>query len=243
MNILREYRRVKKKSMPARISLIFTFSVILIINTYAWFGIGEPVELGGLEAEVTSWDVAYFDNESKNQLLDEIAPLTIDELYPGMPDREDVINIYNWGEASTSITFELISVKVFGQEVLPQLRADNKIVTTGNTTTIFSGDTSISEDSPQYPFEISYTYDKDYLEGQYVDETNTPNAHGIFKYNVKWNYDIAGSDEENAAKDALDTQFGKDAYAYYQDEANDPTKAIEVKVRVTSSMIHPSEEN
>lgn len=37
MNILREFRRVKKKSMATRIKLLLIFSVILIINTYAWF--------------------------------------------------------------------------------------------------------------------------------------------------------------------------------------------------------------
>lgn len=241
MNILREYRRVKKKSMATRISLIFTFSVILIINTYAWFSTNSLVNFGGLHVETTPWDVSYYINEDENQILDEIAILTIDELYPGMPQREDIVHIYNLGTASTRIEYELISVKVFGQEVLGQLRTDNKLITSGNTTTIFSGDTEISEDIQQYPFEVSYTYDKDYLKGQYVDDTTTPNAHAIFKFNVKWTYDIPeGTEDENIAKDALDTQFGKEAYAYYQDEANDPTKAIEIKVKITSSMIHPS---
>lgn len=36
MNILREFRRVKKKSMATRVRLLLVFSVILIINTYAW---------------------------------------------------------------------------------------------------------------------------------------------------------------------------------------------------------------
>ena len=241
MNILREYRRVKKKSMAARISLIFTFSVILIINTYAWFGINQPGTIKGLRGETTAWDVAYYINEDEKLYLDEVATFTIDELYPGMPLREDIVNIYNLGTASTNIEYELISVKVFGQEVLGQLRADNKLITSGNTTTIFSGDREISEDIQQYPFKISYTYDKDYLKGQYVDDETTPNAHATFKFNVNWTYDIPeGTEDENIAKDALDTQFGKDAYAYYQDEANDPTKAIEIKVKITSSMIHPS---
>lgn len=241
MNILREYRRVKKKSMAARISLIFTFSVILIINTYAWFSIEQPGKFEGIQGKTTPWDVAYYINDDDEQYLDKVATLTIDELYPGMPLREDIVNIYNLGTASTNIEYELISVKVFGQEVLGQMRADNKIITSGNTTTVFSGDTEISEDMQQYPFEVSYTYDKDYLNGEYVDDETTPNAHATFKFNVKWTYDIEnGTEDENIAKDALDTQFGKNAYAYYQNESNDPTKAIEIQVRITSSMIHPS---
>ena len=60
MNILREFRRVKKRSVQARILLISIFSVILIINTYAWFSANEPVNMNGLEADVTPWDVRYY---------------------------------------------------------------------------------------------------------------------------------------------------------------------------------------
>ena len=44
-------------------------------------------------------------------------------------------------------------------------------------------------------------------------------------------------EDENLAKDVLDTKFGKDAYNYYQNEQNDPLKAIEIVVRITSSML------
>lgn len=241
MNILREIRRVNKKSMPVRIILLLSFSVIFIITTYAWFSAQKDVNLGGLEGAVTSWDVAYFVNNDENQILDEIATFTIDELYPGMPDRQDVVHIYNIGQASTDIKYELVSVKVFGQEVLNQLQTSGEIQTntTTNTTNIFSKDT-------QYPFSISYTYDKDYLNGKYAEDdlVTSQTAHAIFKFNVSWAYDVLnGTDAQNAAKDVLDTKFGKDAYAYYQNAANDPSKAIEVQVRITSSMIHPSLES
>ncbi len=239
MNILREIRRIKKRSMPARISLILLFSVILIISTFAWFSAQKDVNIKGLEGAVTSWDVAYYvDGE---QMLDEIATFTIDEFYPGMPTKYDVVHIYNIGEASTDITYELISVKVFGQEVLNQLRATGEIDidTSTNTTHLFSKDTA-------YPFDISYTYDKDYLNGKYSadDLVTSETAHATFRFDFGWAYNVAnGTDAENAAKDILDTKFGKDAYEYYQNEANDPSKAIEVQVRITSSMIHPSLES
>lgn len=241
MNILREIRRINKRSMPARISLILLFSVILIMSTFAWFSAQKDVNIKGLEGAVTSWDVAYFVNNDENQILDETATFTIDELYPGMPDREDVVHIYNIGQASTDITYELVSVKVFGREVLSQLQTSGEIQTNTatNTTNIFSKDT-------QYPFNISYTYDKDYLNGKYAEDdlVTSQTAHAIFKFNVSWAYNVAnGTDEQNIAKDILDTKFGKDAYAYYQNAENDPSKAIEVQVRITSSMIHPSLES
>lgn len=236
MNLLREIRRVKKRSVPARIMLLLSFSVIFIITTYAWFSTQKDVNIGGLKGYTTAWDVSYYINEDENRILDEIATFTIDEFYPGMPDRTDVVHIYNLGTASTNIKYELISVKVFGQEVLDTLKTTGEIQTdtTTNTTNLFSKDTA-------YPFKISYTYDKDYLNGQYINVETTPNAKATFQLHVNWDYDVEnGNDSQNAAKDVLDTKFGKDAYEFYQDAANDPTKAVEIKVKITSSMIHPS---
>lgn len=244
MNILREVRRVKEKSIWARIGLILTFSVILIINTYAWFSTQRNIHLGGLVGDVTAWDVFYYVNSDKNEILDQTATFTIDELYPGMPDRQDVVHIHNMGEASTNIKYELISVKVFGQEVLSELEIDQNT----STVTIFSKDKG-------YPFNITYTYDRTKLIGTYVEDDEStpdvvesnPTASATFKLNVNWAYEVNDDPttegiNESEAKDVLDTKFGKDAYAYYQKEDSDPTKAIEINVKITSSMIHPDDD-
>lgn len=230
MNILREFRRVKTKSMAVRISLLLIFSVILIVNTYAWFSIQKDVDLGGLEGYVTSWDVSYFVNEDTNEILDQTAVFTIDELYPGMPVREDIVHIYNRGTTGTTIKYELLSVKVFGQEVLDKLKEDpNGIKTEGNTTNIFAN-------KEEYPFNISYTYDRATLIGEYIDDETTPNAAATFKFNVNWAYEEGNTEEEIKTRDLLDTRFGKDAYSYYQNEENNLTKAVEIYVKITSSM-------
>ena len=231
MNILREVRRIKKRSLPARILLISIFSVILIINTYAWFQANQPVSMSGLDANITPWDVRYYVDDK--EILDETVTFTIDQLYPGMPDREDTVRIYNMSTTSTNITYELTAVKVFGQDVLEQLKENGIIHTDGNTINIFADDTI-------YPFHISYTYDRTRLDGEYKDDETTPNAGATFKFQASWEYQGNGTEDENLAKDILDTQFGKGAYAYYQDEANDPSKAIEITVKITSSMIHPN---
>ena len=234
MNILREVRRFNNKSMPLRIISILVFCVILIVTTYAWFSSQKDVRIGGLTGDVTSWDVSYFVNDEER--LDQTATFTISQLYPGMESWGDVVHIYNIGEASSNIKYELLSVKVFGEEVLPDLQ----IGVQGNTTTIFAGDTS-------YPFKISYTYDKDYLNGKYdVDDAVTSqSAHATLTLNVSWDYEIDDDStttdtNESENRDILDTQFGKSAYAYYQQEGSDLSKAIEIKVKITSSFIHPS---
>lgn len=252
MNILREIRRIKQKNMPIRIISILLFSLILIINTFAWFTAQKDITLGGLEGDVTSWDVSYYINNEANETLDQTVTLTVNEFYPGMPEREDKVYIYNMGKSSTNIQYELVSVKVFGQEVLSQLQADGEIVTDTNTrtTTIFAKDGT-------YPFNISYTYDTAHLNGNenpldYISESGyiknvekdgelVSPPYATFRYLVTWDYDVEnGTEAENSAKDILDTKFGKDAYAYYQDEENDPNKAIEIKVKITSNFVHPS---
>lgn len=249
MNILREVRRLNRKSMTTRIILVLIFSVIFIINTYAWFSTQRNVELGGISSDTTPWDVSYYVNGDENQILDEITTFTIDELYPGMPNREDTVHIYNLGTASTKITYEIMSVKIFGQEVLDTLK------TTGEITNVIDEENgtvtvNLFAKETQFPFNISYTYDhympeKEMVKlvGQYVDDTATPRAHGTCKFHVNWPYLGDGTDEENLAKDMLDTKFGKDAYTYYQKEDSDPSKAVEIKVKVTSSMIHPKDDD
>ena len=240
MNILREVRRVKQKSMPVRIISILLFSVILIVTTFAWFSSQKDVRLGGLTGDVTSWDVSYYVRNEER--LDQTATFTINQLYPGMDLYKDYVHIYNIGESSTNIEYELISVKVFGETLYEKGSATNELTIEvdedTNTTHIFTGDTT-------YPFEISYTYDKDYLNGKYDLDTQTPtSAHAILELNAIWAYGEEGSvDGEISEKDALDTQFGKDAYEYYQNAANDPSKAIEIQVKITSNFIHPSLES
>ncbi len=231
MNILRELRRAKKKSMATRVILISIFSVILIVNTYAWFSSSKNVTINGLEGQITSWDVAYY--VDGKEILDQDVAFTIDELYPGMPNREDVVHIYNLGKTSTRIKYEIKSIKVYGKEVLDQIQAEGGIQTSGNTTNLFADDT-------KYPFNISYTYDRARLDGEYVDDESTPNAGATFKFNASWIYEGTGTADENEAKDILDTKFGKDAYSYYQNEANDKTKAIEIIVKITSEILRDS---
>lgn len=234
MNILREFRRVKKRSIATRVKLLLVFSVILIVNTYAWFSADKDVNLKGLEGDVTSWDVAYYVNEDENEILDQTAVFTIDELYPGMPERQDVVHVYNLGTTSTTIKYELLSVKIFGQEVLDKIKADNGIVTEGNTTYIFS-------DNTQYPFNVSYTYDRDRLDGKYVSDSSTPNAVTTFKFNVDWPYEEGANEEEKLVKDILDTKFGKDAYNFYKEGTNNSQKAVEIYVKITSSILRQNQ--
>jgi len=244
MNLLREVRRVNKRSLPVRITLLLTFCVIFIVTTYAWFSTQRNVTLGGLEGETTPWDVSYYLED--DWILDETVTFTVDEFYPGMPVRLDNVYIYNLGSTSTQINYELISVKVFGVEILNELKTKNEITTETTTdpdTERTLTKTNIFSTNTDYPFNVSYTYDRDYLIRAYIDNETTPASYATFNFNVDWPYQEGTTAEEIVTKDMLDTKFGKDAYTYYQNEANDTSKALEIKVKITSKMIHPDIEN
>lgn len=232
MNILREYRRIKKKSLATRISLIFTFSVILIVSTYAWFAEIQPVNLGGIEVKVDTWYVAYYIDE---EIFDETATIVIDEIYPGMTEQTEIIDIYNLGNLSTKIDFELVSVKIFGNEVLDEIKENNEILREDNTTDIFST-------NKNYPFDISYTYDKEYLNETYIDDISTPNGKATFKMCVNWPYREGDTEKEMIDKDLLDTKFGKDAFSYYL-SGNTSESAVEIKIKITSNRIEERVKN
>ena len=80
------------------------------------------------------------------------------------------------------------------------------------------------------------------MDGEYESDETTPDAVANFKFHVSWAYQNDGTDDEKTARDLLDTKFGKNAYNYYQNEQNDKNKAIEIVVKITSSMIHPDSE-
>lgn len=236
MNILRELRKTGKRSIAVRVKLVLMFSIVLITNTYAWWNINKKVNLGNLEAEVESWDVAYVVNDK--EVLDETVSFTVNEVYPGMPDYEDYVHIYNMGSGDTKIEFEIEAIKIFGQDVLEELKQNNEIKEEGNDVTLFVNDTS-------YPFCIKYTFDKNTLEGEYengeykngefIDKKDNNGKYGYetnnksvatLSFNINWEYD--------AGKDDLDTQMGKKAYEYYKNAEDNDGKAIEVNVKITS---------
>lgn len=241
MNILRELRRTSKKSIETRIRLILLFSVLLIINTYAWWYMNKEVDLGGLEADVRTLDASTTYVINEENALDATTNFAVDEVYPGMPDYEDYVHIYNLGESSTKITLEIESIKIFGQDILGELEDNGEIQKNGNTVTLFVNDT-------KYPFCISYSYDKDVLEekyeygkltdgvfedlkndeGKYGYETDNSSVATI-SFNINWEYD-GGSDE-------LDTEMGKKAYEYYKNAKDNGDKAIEITMKIISEAL------
>ena len=205
MNILREIRRISQKSKRKRIILIVLLCVTLLSSSYAWFAATKTTTLNGLSGQVNSWDVAYVISDT--EVIDKEVSFDLSTIYPTMPTYEQNLHIYNLGEKGANIKLEIISVKLFGEEILDSLKEKLEITNKDNKIIIFDDLSNSSE----YPFKTQIEYDK------------------LFIYDK---YEYISYDENGNFIDAKDPN-GK--YGY--ETNNRSVATIRVKVRVTSSHI------
>lgn len=220
MNILREMRKFKQRSLKARVILLFLFALMLIINTYAWFVTTKEADVTGIKGEVKPWDVEFYikGEEVKNSYT-----FTIDKLYPGMQEFNENIYIRNAEERKSSLSYKIISVKLFGEEIIESLKQENEITEQNNTIKVFSNKT-------KYPFTVVCTYDKKQLIGKYESDEKTPDSVANLNLKINWDYDNK--------TDELDTNIGKDSYQYYQNyqaNENEIISALQIIVEIEAN--------
>ncbi len=97
--------KVLKKSM--RMKVLMLLGIMLTFNTFAWFVYSNTVN-NSISTYVKAWRIEFeFDEE-----IVENVDVVIDELYPGMPEFYNVINIVNYGDTGANLTYEIVSLKV-----------------------------------------------------------------------------------------------------------------------------------
>ena len=94
--------------------------VTLLSSSYAWFAATKTTTLNGLSGQVNSWDVAYVISDT--EVIDKEISFDLSTIYPTMPTYEQHLHIYNLGEKGANIKLEIISVKLFGEEILDSLK-------------------------------------------------------------------------------------------------------------------------
>ena len=218
MNILRELRKFKRKSVRVKLVLLIVFSVMLIASAYAWWHLPQA-EIGNMSATVETWDVEYEIDEE--QVLEEEVVIAVDNFSPGMNPFEKSISIHNLGTTNTIIEYEVTSVKLFGEEVLDELQANGEIALAGNTVNLF-----VNNAEEKYPFNICYVIDKTYIEGQYVDDETTPESASRMTLYTSWEYE--------QGNDLLDTVIGQKAYDFYNDPNNNDEDVLQFTIKINS---------
>lgn len=239
MNILREIRRISQKSKRKRIILILILCLALISTSYAWFASAKTTDLSGISGKVSSWDVAYVISET--EIIDEEISFDVSTIYPSMPTYEQDLHIYNLGDRKANIKLEVTSVKFFGEEILDSLKEKLEITDKNNQITIFDDLANTSE----YPFKTKIEYDKLYVQNRYNYISHDENGNFVDAKDPDGKYGYETNDESVATikmkfiwdglNDTLDTEFGKRAFEYYQNNTENTEPIIRVKIRITSS--------
>lgn len=220
MNCLRELRKFKKKSVIAKIRILILLAAMLIGSSYAWFVSKTSNRITGIRQKVVTWDVEY--SVDDEEIQEKYVTVEIDEFFPGMEELEKKIVVRNLSETKSFVTYQIVSIKLFGEEILEELEASGNITAAGTTQNLFS----VKKD---YPFNAGYYYDKDSLDGLYVDDISTPDAYATCTFFVNWDYERTGDGMSIEENDILDTKFGKKAYDYYQ-KGNDSALEISMKI-------------
>ncbi len=122
-----------KRSMRFRI--IILLGIMLTFNTLAWFIYSSSIS-NSITTSVKAWQIEFEQNDESFQFI----YFDIDDLYPGMPDYNNTINIVNYGETQATVEYEIIEMRLL----------DNTY--TNTTYTSAQMESMLKND---YPFEIS----------------------------------------------------------------------------------------
>lgn len=172
--------RVFKKT---KLRTLLMLMILLSFNTTAWFIYATKVE-NGISARIVAWNVAFLTGE--DELLEYIN-FKIDNIYPGMKEYTEKIEVTNNGDASAALSYEIEDARIL----------DSTYVVDDESVTSVSLLSSLAND---YPFKIRIGVSKELV---------TPGENAYFYVTVFWDYE-SGNDE-------LDTYWGNKAYDFHQD--------------------------
>lgn len=224
MNILRELRKFKTKSAIAKIRMITLLGIMFIGSAYAWFGIKIESNISNIRGPVVEWDIEYaFDDYI---IQEQEFVIAIDEFYPGMQEFEKSIVVRNQSNMTpTTLKYDLISIRLWGKEILPELKENGNIIEAGKGKDLFA--------TENYPFNVKYRYDKTFISGKYEDESSI-DSYATFTFFANWSYEREGILKSKEENDKLDTEYGTKAYEFYQNsELSKQYQPLEVTIRIT----------
>lgn len=223
-------KRKKKSKLVKRLqsdikakSIIFVI-LTLLVNTYAWFIYSSMVSTS-LQMHIKGW------NFSITNLEDEEFIFQVEEVYPGMETSEKIMKAENKGETGSSVRCEFSSIRVFNNTVSV---GDPILDASGNQTGATHTSDTLYQLLKSYPFKTSIYFGADEYVGTPI--VIPQNSNLDIKFSIGWDYEIAGDEAAIAAQDAIDTQWGEDAYEFKNTPGNNEY-CVEVKLRVVAEQV------
>ena len=201
------FKALKKVINLKRIIILI---VLLAGNSFAWFIYSQQVE-GNVNVHVRSWKVVL---ESANQPITTTYDVKIDNMYPGMSDFSQSIQVYNKSEMSADITYTILEMNILGTNTITKEGVLEQSGTLSGTE-ITSSDL-VTKLNSDYPFKIAFTITNSIVDAD-TGESN-------FTINVTWPFE--------SGNDALDTEWGNNAYVYKTNNPSSPSITMKVKLSV-----------
>ena len=196
---------------PARIIFLI---VLIASNTFAWFIYATRID-SNVSVHVRAWNVIF--EAGENEVTDMIN-LDVDSIYPGMENYEYVINAYNRGDVSATLSYQILSATILDQSFITvegRQALGQEPVATDLTTEQLKN--KLLND---YPFAIGITISNGLIEEENGKETYT--------LSVIWPY------ENN--HDDIDTQWGINAYEFKEAHPDSPSITLKVKIIITQNL-------
>ena len=173
-----------------RLNLILATFVILSFNSFAWFVYSTRVDTS-IETRVKAWQVEFENNE--HEVAHQIK-FEIDDLFPGMDDYNNVVNIINYGEAEAMVYFEIQRVKVLENEY---------------TISDYTHEQLLDILSDDFPFKIILDVSNDYLapnlgDSDFTIDINWPFESGDDALDTFWGNESFLYKQENPGSPGIE---------------------------------------
>ena len=203
--LTRAERRLKKR---ITFRTLFLLAITCIFNTYAWFLYVNTVS-ANLTAHVEAWHVQF---EVDDEIVERQFSVAIEHAYPGMTNVVKTVTILNNGEKAADLSYAIKSLRIFDNIYVAtdQLETGDTIPQ-GATQTTSANLLSMIQNN--YPFTITIASSQN---------TVNINTEGTLTFTFSWAYE--------SGQDATDTEYGTDAYDFYED--NPGVEAIEIVVKL-----------
>lgn len=202
--ILKAIFKVTKKRF--KLTYILFIALLLTSNSFAWFIYMNKIS-SDIDVKVKAWNVSF---RLDNQTMNDYVNFSVKEIYPGMEDFEQILNVTNGGDVSAKLNYEIISINILGIEYTVE---DNNM-TSEELNNLLEN---------EYPFKIIITTDAEIIAG------SGGSANFIVK--VRWPYE--SYDTNGNINDEIDTYWGNQAYQYNQNNPDAPCILLKVKLTAT----------
>ncbi len=203
-------KKVKKILKRINIGHLILLILLIISNTFAWMIYANKVTTG-IDVHVRTWNVDFTDKEGT--IVERTFQLEVNNIYPGMEDYEETLNISNTGEIDGEFSFTILDARVLDEEYISvEGRASSGEDPNDDDLT---SDELIEMFANDFPFKIVFVQSNETIA---VDETET------FKAQITWAYE--------SDNDELDTLWGNNAYHFKNDNPDLSSISINVIVRV-----------